>query len=532
MKSKSKKNDLQPLKELVTFAEYHKIEPQVWLPGTKSTGAGKGDKIWELYQLVLTGEVETNQQAASLLFNAEFSKGHYRKSKNKLKSLLIDSIFTLDPRLSLHTEYDRALSSAWKGVVSTKLLFGYGIAMAAAEYGTVILRDAEYYEFTEMSLCICRSLRSCYATRYPMHNKLRSVNRRIQLLEELYNIENQAEALYYELVQHRSKRRINQPDLATLASDFHTRLEPHARQVNSWRFIKFFYQIKVASVLLRYEYSDTLSVCDEALRVLGAKPFFSPELAQFFLAQKMVCHLQLNQFEEGRVLAAEYNKYEEIGSYNWYHIQGLLMRLALHTGNYQEAYSTFRNAVGKPGFKGLDPVFMEVWMLFEAYLRYLEHLGRISMPDMPANPHFRLFRFINDVPGFSRDKRGMNIPILVLQIIFTIAQKRYEIAAIRIDAIGRYAMRHLREGDTLRSNIFIRMLQTLKDAGFNQLAAERRARKWIEKLSRYPKQYSNYEIEIIPYEPLWKLIVSSLDPKVHYQPNYIKAGYKRDAHPD
>ena len=75
MKSKSKKNDLQPLRELITFAEYHKIEPQAWLPGTKSAGVGKGYKIWELYQLVLTGAVETNQQAASLLFNTEFSKG-------------------------------------------------------------------------------------------------------------------------------------------------------------------------------------------------------------------------------------------------------------------------------------------------------------------------------------------------------------------------------------------------------------------------------------------------------------------------
>ena len=527
MKKNQKRNDLQTLRELAALLERHKIKPKVWLPDSKNTGAVRGYKLFEFYGLIVAGEIETNQEAARLLFDMGSSELHYRKSKNKLKSLLIDGLFTLDPRLSLHTEYDRALASAWKGLVSTKFLFGYGVAMVAAEYATAILRDSEYYEFTDMSLCICRSLRSCYATRYPVHSKLRSLNLRIQSLEDLYNIENKAEALYYELVQHRSKRRVKQLDLAAMAADFCVRLEPYACQVDSWRFTKFFYQIKVASVLLKYEYSETLRECDEALRILGTKPFFSPELAQFFLAQKMVCHLQLNQFEEGRVLAVEYNKYEETGSYNWYHIQSLMVRLALHTGNYQEAYSTFRNAVRKPGFKGLDPTFVEVWMLFEAYLRYLEHLGRISMPGTPSTPSFRLFRFINDVPSFSRDKRGMNIPILVLQIIFTIAQKRYEIAAIRIDAIGRYALRHLREGDTMRSNVFIRMLQTVKEAGFNQLAVERRAKKLADKLLCYPKQYSNYEIEIIPYEPLWNLILSSLDPKTYYYPNHAKVVHKK-----
>ncbi len=528
---KFKKNDLQILGELVALAEQHKIDPKAWLPDSKNAVVGRGDKLWEFYQLMVNGKVETNQEAASVLFDTGASSVHYRKSKNRLKSLLIDSIFTLDPMLSMHTEYDRALAGAWKGTFATKILFGYGVAMAAAEYATSILRDSEYYEFTDTSLCIYRSLRSCYATRYPMHNKLRMVNERIQVLEELCRIENRAEAFYYELAQHRSKRGPKQPDLAVMALDFCTHLERHSVEVDSWRFTKFFYQIKVASVLLKYKYSDTLHVCDEALRILAAKPFFSPGLAQFFLAQKMVCHLQLNQFEEGRALALEYNRYEESGSYNWYHIQSLVVRLALHTGNYQEAYSTFRNVAHKRSFKGLDPVFLEVWMLFEAYLNYLAYIGRVSIPGGSAGSTPRMSRFVNDIPGFSRDKRGMNIPIIVLQAIFAIAQKRYEVAATRIDAIGKYAMRHLREGDTLRSNVFIRMLQTVKDAGFNQIAVERRAKKWIEKLLRYPKQYSNYEIEIIPYESLWNLIVASLDSKTHYHSSSGRSSRRNDSRP-
>lgn len=64
-------------------------------------------------------------------------------------------------------------------------------------------------------------------------------------------------------------------------------------------------------------------------------------------------------------------------------------------------------------------------------------------------------RFLNDVPIFSKDKRGMNIPILIFHILYLILTKRYNDVIDRIVRIEKYTTRYLKKDDNYRSNCFI-----------------------------------------------------------------------------
>ena len=156
----------------------------------------------------------------------------------------------------------------------------------------------------------------------------------------------------------------------------------------------------------------------------------------------------------------------------------------------------------------------EMWSIFEAYLHYLVDQGLVRPEEEDTRFNkFRLGKFLNNTPIFSRDKRGMNIPILIIQILFMINQQKYHSAIDKIDAIEKYCSRYLTKNDTFRSNCLIKMLLQIPICSFHRVAVERKTEKYLHKLKRVPLEVAKqtYEIEIIPYENLWKMAVGSLD---------------------
>ena len=120
---------------------------------------------------------------------------------------------------------------------------------------------------------------------------------------------------------------------------------------------------------------------------------------------------------------------------------------------------------------------------------------------------FRLGRFLNEMPIFSKDKRGMNIAILSIQILFLIQQKKYGKAIDKFEAIEKYCYRYLHQEETIRSYYFITMLMTIPDSQFHRMGVTRKGKKYLDKLLSVPLEVSSqsHKIEIIPYEDLWQL---------------------------
>ena len=121
------------------------------------------------------------------------------------------------------------------------------------------------------------------------------------------------------------------------------------------------------------------------------------------------------------------------------------------------------------------------------------------------------------MPTYSKDKRGLNIPILVVQLLFMIAKKDYDQTIDRFEAIKKYCSRYLKKDDNLRSNCFINMLLQIPSASFHKAGVERKAKKYWDRLQSTPLEFAkqSQEIEIMPYEDLWELILESLEPKFY-----------------
>jgi hypothetical protein len=150
-----------------------------------------------------------------------------------------------------------------------------------------------------------------------------------------------------------------------------------------------------------------------------------------------------------------------------------------------------------------------MWKIYEAYTHFLTRIRRADR--LPA-PKFKMARFLNEIPVFSKDRRGMNIPVLIVQILSDIVEKRYDSILDRVEAIEKYTARYLKKDEHFRSNCFLKMLVQIPEAAFHREGAARKAERYRTQLRQMPMEIANqsHEIEIIPYEDLWEMILDSL----------------------
>jgi hypothetical protein len=205
----------------------------------------------------------------------------------------------------------------------------------------------------------------------------------------------------------------------------------------------------------------------------------------------------------------------ERGAFNWFKYQELLLLLSLHSGNYQRAYELYIETTSQKRFNTLPSGVGQIWKIFEAYLFFLIQVELVE-DNHRYSPFskFRMGRFVNEVPLYSKDKRGMNIPILIVQILYLIQQKREGEVVDRVEAIGKYISRYITKKDNYRSACFINMLLQIPANSFHRVAVERHTQKYNRMLESMPLDFARqaHDIEIIPYEQLWDMTLDLLPP--------------------
>lgn len=472
---------------------------------------GKVSMVNSLYVKIASREFSTDEEAAQYYFNAAPNDHAYRKLKNQLKSRLVNALFFIDVKQAGYSDWDRAYISCCKEWAAVKILLNRGASKIAVDLALKIFKRAEYYQFSELLVNISKILRLYYSTRQPDARKLKYYHELHTQYVQLWQSENLAEDLYIRLVYSHLFDQ-NASTEPSPARAYYEQLAPLQEQHRSYHFLRHLYLLKVAALMAEVNYAEAAYACDEALAELSTIEFVPQGAFLTFLYQKLVCHIQLKNYPEGRMVVEKALELEKEGSFNWFKNRELCLILALHTHNYTEAHQVWQHATSQPSFHTLGKRALEKWKIYEAWLEYLLFIGKLKSSPVETSGKFRLNKFLNEVPIFSKDKRGMNVPILVIQILFLIAQKRHGAVLSRIEAIERYCSRYLKQDENYRCNVFIRLLLQIPKAHFHPQTVLSRAERYLKLLEQYPLQMSpqGYELEVIPFEELWAMVWGSL----------------------
>ena len=475
---------------------------------TKKTSQSKTQK---LYYGLLTGKFKTDQAAAKSIFNENSTSYNYKNLKRYLRQKMLNTVFFVEPKKS-YGEFNAVYIFCCKNFFIAKILLNLGARVSGIDLCQKVFRRAQEVELTEFLVESSRYLRLHHGSR----------NGDLKMFEFYHEVfVTQSKILEAERLAEEYYIRITLPLVRTVnvsqenidnAEKFIQELEPLMEQYQSPVLYFYGYYLKILFAQFINDYQMLIEECQKAISFFELKDYTYANPLRVFYHNLLVGYTQLKEYQAGKLAAEKSAQLVLSGTHSWYVHKELHLILAFHSKELEEAYKIIEEALNHKKFKLLDAVTKEKWSLYKAYIHFFALLGEVDVPNKGVLT-FRMGRFLNNIPIFSKDKRGLNIPILIIQIVFMIIQKDYNRSIDRFEAIKKYVSRHVNKGDNYRSHYFINMLLALPENSFHKVAVLRRTEDWYKKLLSRPLKVANqgHEIEIIPYEDLWAYILDSLD---------------------
>ncbi|MEM1323445.1 MAG: hypothetical protein AAGG75_24475 [Bacteroidota bacterium] len=506
---------MQILKELVELVSKQSIK-RIEIMGNPSNYSSK---MRDLYEGIHSGELETDAQAALQLYTSSPDHVNYKKLKYRLQKRLINTVFFIDTSKSHFDEAARAYYTCHRANAAVEILLGRAARTAAIDLAHKTLNMAIKFEFTDICFSIAKRLRRHYGSLGRDLKKFEYYNDLIRYYTKLQQAEMLAEEYAQRLYLYSTKSRIYSDSmLSDFAVQFSDELKEKMTDVNSSGLYLSAYQVHTIRYELTKDHENLLKLQDEIIEYMESKRYSNKRFLALVFIRQVTLYTALRDFENGA--AATEKCLNLIGRkiFNSFAVQQTFIQLCLRTQHYQRAYETFCTSTQMKEYKTLPGHIKETWVLLEAYVNFLIQIGKIDT----INPEyqlrrFRMSKFLNEVPDFSMNKRGQNIPILIIQLLFLLLKKQYDTVWDRVEALNAYCYRYLRRDYTFRSNCFIKMLLLMPKAGFHKERVIRRAQTLLQKLAAASSAVidSSVDVELIPYEVMWNYITELLENKVY-----------------
>ncbi len=473
--------------------------------------------LYKFYEGIAEKKYLTDEDASIDLYNGEKpTYPAYKTLKSEFKKRLISGVLILDFKQPILNDVQQAYYICQKNWATINILVGRQKMRATIDLAQTTLELAKKYELTEIIVNTSKIL----AKSYHLHRPLSVLGDEYAILYQesyvLLQAENLSETLFDDISKHFVKVKATQRHLQPLALAHLAQIKPFCEKYESYRLHLYVRLIEIISYMCVNDYEGALKVSNEAITFFDSKPFSLKAQIATFLHQKTVCCMQLKRFEEGRDSAMRSRGFMTEGTHNWYKDGLTFIQLCLHNQEYTEGWKIYLGMLTHPETPNQNPIVKEELNIVGTYLQYLINIEKIKLERTERKfvNAFNYYEFINNSPVFQKDKRGMNITVLIAQILWLLREKNYDLIKSRAEALDKYRTRHVsNDDDTFRTNMFIKLVNQLEKGQYRRKRVEKRCEKTLEILKSTPIQIHNqaYATEILPYEDTWDLMVKNLN---------------------
>ncbi|MEZ5039837.1 MAG: hypothetical protein R2828_08095 [Saprospiraceae bacterium] len=504
---------MEELKALVKVISKNKVK-KIELIGD---GSSSHSNYQKLYEKISDDTLLTDEEGEAHFFAGSKNKAYYfSRLKKQLNERLLNTLFFIDVNQPNFTEYQKAYYSCYKAATATKILLGKHARLPAVKLAEKTLKHAIKFELTDIILLLSKDLRFHYGGITGNRSKYDYYNNLVIQYAALFNAELLAEEYYTQIGINFINSAATKPEIIALSEKYSNELSQLAKKHDSYWFNLVCYNVFAARYEIANDYKNTIKVCEKALASFEQKAHIATNIAKFtFLIKILTAQIYLKHFDEIEGSIHKCLSLIPRGSMNWYFTYDFYMIYLFHSRQFNKAFEIFKKVTSDSSYKSQYKHISEHWIIYEAFIQYFNLIGKIDLTGEKLHQKFRISKFLNEVPTYSKDKRGTNITIIILQILFLLQQKKHGEIIDRMESLQTYTHRYLRQDDTFRSNCFIKMLLCLPAASFHKKAVLRKADKYWKKLQSVPLEEANQstEMEIVPYEMLWEFVLEELDEK-------------------
>lgn len=475
---------------------------------------GDSSQLRAFFELLRKNPNITDEEVSGKLYSGDNYEFAYKKLKQRLRDKLTDHAIKHGVSYKNLDNYALLYRKCLQKTFATKALNLSNARSASVYVAENLIRTTQENEFTDLTMQLARELFFYYSAIRFHSGKAKKYEQLMHDMQELYANEIAAMQYYCELNAALSSSRASQKEKnLTKAIRYSEKVEEYLkRPVISYELLFRSFLVIAMRYELSRNYEKLLVTCDRALIALRSRKVSRNVAFYLFDQRKILCHIHLKQYDLAQEIARPYFKQLTPGQLNWFVLKSYVMLSYIHGKKYDEAFEIMHEVRSNKSFDSLPTVVRQTLTIYEAHIYFLASTGRVKSKELNSLK-FRLYKFLNEIPAFAKDKRGLNIAVLIVHVLFLLKDKKYSDIIDRIDALNQYCHRYLRRDDTYRSNCFIKMLLKIAKADFNKQRAIRYAEPLAKKLNSVPLFLSDQtvEVEIIPYEDLWDMVLSLLD---------------------
>lgn len=271
-----------------------------------------------------------------------------------------------------------------------------------------------------------------------------------------------------------------------------------------------FYQIYFALALVVFEpnfqFERIKEIFEGGISLFDVK-YNEQTFQRIFLRTSLIPYLiKLEELDVAILRCEECIKMSKIQSSSWLRILELKVYCLLRKMDILEANKIMGKIRSSSIYKTTS---LEKKIRIELLNNYLVIFSALFYKGFYTTRKLKLAKYLNSIPEYNTDKKAMNIPIIILQILYYILKRNDEMLEKRFEAINKYLSRYLKADTYYRSHCFIKMLLQVHRQNFHPVAIERHTKKYKDKLNLVTLKQSKepIEIEIVRYEDLWEAIL-------------------------
>ena len=471
----------------------------------------KKSKFNEFYEALQSGKFATDQGAATFLYDAAPTDDRYRQLKSRFRKRLLDTLFFLDVNRPAASNYDRAYFSCNKDWTLLKILLANDADDTAAILGRQILKRGLKYKFADVIVNCARILRK-YAAETGNEKDFELYDQYGKQYQDILNAEIRSEEFFQRVTMHYTKPHAKIKLLEEKISTYCAALESLAEMFVSPVLIYNQHLVWVFRDHMMRDFESVIAACTKIEEYAIQNPiYYQAESLETAYIKKISAYLHLNDFDGGRKVTETAFKRVLQGTDPWFELMEYYLLLAIQTDNLNHALSIYLRVVGHKAFKKVETVVKNKWYLFELYLHYFYKATHNEVsPLLKTKSKFKVKKFLGEAVLFPLKFRIFAIQHTIVQTLFYINGRKFDLASDKIDQLRVFANR-LKPVEFFRLINFIRLLQQLNKANYevNQISL---ADKYYQRLLDEPMYYrgSINEIEVIPWEKLWNHILEGL----------------------
>ena len=502
--------DFDVLQDLVKTITRNKIK-QIEVLGNSGNEESRTE---ELYNGIYTERFQSEDEAAKHFFGTNEKDPKYRKLRNRLIRQLINTSFFIDVQQPMYNERGKALFNCYRDYSASYILRSCNAHKASVYLLQQLMEQTIKFEFTDITTDICLQLRQQYALSpgdLASHDKFSELHR---LYEEKRHWEARAFDYSENLVHHYITGRSPSKEIHELATRYFEELSSKANEINTMQFFVHTYKVGVIKYSSINDCHSAIEVCDKILSILQNRKISNRGSLVSFATQKLACLTQLRIFDEGDKTTNYCLSQVDEGSFNWFRVLETQFYNLTYTRRYQLALNVFEKVTQQNRYNLLSGNVRDMWNLLGGYLHLLAALGKLDSQAVESIVGYNspdTARYSNDFEVLDKEKDGMNIPLVLLPVLYSIAKGNFneEDFGRSIEALDKYRKRYLENDTNRRSAIFLKMVLALTKKEFDGPRAERKMEKERALLEKEPAQLANqsFAVEVIPYEDLWEMLL-------------------------